>query len=126
MIGTPDQVVPLKRELSDKDALVYFEDDNGVKSQRLGFLVDRKTSIVLSATWLVKEGEPLSDKDFALSRFKYAQFVSKEVGAVSKDYYSDDLIYSDHREGISFQVDGARKHVQSISFGLPTRSIAEN
>jgi hypothetical protein len=116
LIGKPDQIIPLKRDLAGNDAWIYIEESGDQKLERLGLLVDHRTGIAQSATWAVREGDLLRQKDTALSHFKGAEFTQRQAGQVARDYASDDSTYSDRKSGISFQVDGANQTVNMISF----------
>lgn len=43
ILGSPDQVIKIKRELVGKEAWIYNETSNNKDTQRLGLLVDPKT-----------------------------------------------------------------------------------
>ena len=127
LFGQPDQIIHLKGDLTGKNAWIYNEVNSGQKTERLGLLVDQKTSIVQSATWVVREGDTFREKTLVLSHFKGAKFIAKEVGWIAKHYYSDDVVYSDPKSGLSFYVNGARRSVQSISFASPVpNNLAKN
>lgn len=116
LLGKPDQVVPLKRDLTGKDAWLYTEAVGDQKFDRLGLVVDQKTGIVQTATWSVYQGEPLFDKRAALSHFKNAKFTAQQMAKVAPDYYSDDVTYNDRELGITLFVNGLKQTVSSISF----------
>jgi hypothetical protein len=122
LIGEPNQVISLKRNLAGKEAWIYSETEGSRNFERLGLMIDQKTGIVLSATWSVRANDPLFKKDSALSYFQNAKFSKTPAGQVAKDYYSDDSIYSDPQLGIVIHVDGAKQTTQSISFDAPVRS----
>ena len=127
LIGQPDRIVHLKRDLADKDAWIFAEREGDQRFERLGFLVDRKTGIVQSATWSIRDGDPFRRKQMAVSHFKSARFIAKKVGRVAPDYFSDESTLSDQRLGISLNVDDAKGTVSSITFTPPEqRRPAEN
>ena len=119
LLGRPDEIVPLKQDLAGNDAWIYYEGEGHQRAQRLGLVVDQKSGIVLSAVWSLRNGEPLNEKSAAISHFRDSHFTSKEVGSTSSHSYSDDTIYQDRAKGVSLYIGGARKTVESISFGTP-------
>lgn len=115
LFGEPQQIVQLKDTFSQQDVWVY-KDNKDTDFDRVGFLVDKKTRIVKTATWSFRPSETLSKKDSLLRHFKNANFTSKVAGQVAKDYYSHDQIFSDSEIGVSFYVDEVSQSVMSVSF----------
>ncbi len=123
LFGNPDQIIALKKaELTGNENWIYSERKDGQEFERLGFLVDKKSEVVVSATWSVRIGDTVYEKNSVFSYFKNAKFESKKRGLVSQDYFSDDLIYFDSKLGLSFLVNGASKTVNSISFEAPWKN----
>jgi hypothetical protein len=112
IIGKPDKVLNLDGE---QEVWIYFEQEMGQAAQRLNLLIDRKSGVVASFTWILRDHEALRQKQSALSHFPNAKFSKIKEGWIAKHYYSDDTTYVDQDKGIAIYVDATTQAVYSIS-----------
>src|SRR2546430_17635434 len=115
-IGSPSRTLSLS---PTEDIWIYSELLSGEPVQRAGLVIDKKTQVLLTATWLPRNSDPIHDRNNALGHFKDARFTVKDIGWIAHHEYSDEATYDDPNNGISLVVKRSQNTVSSISFDLP-------
>lgn len=113
--GTPDRIASLSK---NEEIWVYFDHGfNEPAIQRASFVIDKTTGILMSATWIPGESDPIHRQQYAPDHFKGHSFVAKNTGLVAHHHYSDEVLYKDARSGVSLRTNSASRTVTAISFG---------
>lgn len=112
IFGSPDDVSVLEGGV---ESWIYLTKQDQSYRLNLQFLEDK----TLGATWFFrKEDDATSLKDL-LSRYGKSMFRKREVGSRGTHYYSDDLIYTNHKRGVSLYYLSGVSEVLFASFSQP-------
>jgi hypothetical protein len=113
--GAPDRIVPLS---PSEDIWVYLDHEaQDPTIQKATFVVGKEQAVILTATWIPGQSDPMHEQRMALKHFKDSSFSIKSVEQVSHHPISDEMTYDDPQNGVSFRTTPSSQTVSAISFG---------
>jgi hypothetical protein len=124
LLGSPDMIPSteqLQGQLRGQEAWLYFAGEFQATRISVIFNADKVDSV----SWSVKEGDLESDLTKALSSFPSAKFKMKPAPWLPGHHYGpDEDIYTDNKLGVEIVYLRTPKRVESISWGIPYRQLA--